>query len=126
MGSRVIDDQPEIAKGIAQMFCEAHESIENNQESVGKLWAEVADIHENLAVRMMEDIQPKKTFNLEPLEKICKMIAETMIIQGLIDKNNLYGTISGGRNLSPRRGGQTGITRSLVVLSAMAEIPVVE
>jgi ABC-type nitrate/sulfonate/bicarbonate transport system substrate-binding protein len=101
MGSGVVDDEPELARSIGHAYVEAHSFIKDNVEEAAKLWGENTDTEAETAVQALtyagdpeeSEPYPPQCYNIELKEEILTTTAETMIEQGLIDEQPLWGDI---------------------------------
>lgn len=86
MGARIMDEQPELAKGIVGALIDGSEYMKNNVEESAQLWAEANDYPIDAATKALKQMQPNKMFSVELKEEVLKSTAETMMTQGLIDE----------------------------------------
>lgn len=86
MGSRLLDESPQIAEGVIRGHVDGMKFVRENPEAAAEMWAEAADLPAKITKKAMDDIRPDETFHIELREDVLTSTAEAMKLQGIIDE----------------------------------------
>ncbi|MGQ4556570.1 ABC transporter substrate-binding protein [Halobellus sp. GM3] len=83
---QILNENRELAEAYVRGVIDGNDFTKENPEEAAAMWAEVADVPEQLAIDSLEAVNPDQMFNTPPTKEILTSTAEAMIEQGTIDE----------------------------------------
>jgi NitT/TauT family transport system substrate-binding protein len=87
MGGPAMDNKPELGRGLLNAWIDAVNFIRDNVEETASMWADAADMDEQIALLALKDVNPDEFYGLELTQNHKDTITEFMRVLELLDKD---------------------------------------